>query len=176
MSRVRRDPLAGIAPTAPTDQYVPVVRAGDRLFVAGHDPERDGRLAYRGRVGEAVAVRNAGAALRLATANALASVRDAIGSLDGMRCLVLTAFVSSATPDGLDPRLVADSLALLATLLPGGDPPTVWMRPAQGLAAGMPVEVELVLEIAGRPSRVRGRRKGAPAAARAPRRSGARTS
>ena len=49
--RERRDPLAGIAPTPPTDQYVPAVRSGARLFVAGHDPERDGRLVYRGRVG-----------------------------------------------------------------------------------------------------------------------------
>src|SRR5262245_63155645 len=179
MSRARSDPLTGIAPTAPTDQYVPAVRAGARLFVAGHDPERDGRLAYRGRVGETVPIGDTGAALRLATANALASARDTIGTLDTLRCLVLTAFVSSATPDGLDPKLLADSLALLAAVLPGGDPPAVWLRPAQGLAGGMPVEVELVLEIVDRPSRasaVKPPPKGGREAARAPRRSGARTS
>jgi hypothetical protein len=158
------------------------VRAGTRLFVAGHDPERDGRLVYRGRVGQSVAVRDTGAALRLATQNALASARDTVGWLDGIRCVVLVCFVSSATADGLGPAHLRDSLALLAAALPGGGRPAVWLRSAQGLAGGMPVEVELLLEArrgrAGRPA-LRGRaprpRRRGSAAARAPRRSGART-
>jgi enamine deaminase RidA (YjgF/YER057c/UK114 family) len=159
---------------------VPTVRSGSRLFVAGHDPERGGRLVYRGRVGESVRVEDTGAALRLATANALASARDAAGTLARLRCVVLTAFVSTASPAGLDPGLLEDSLALLAVALPAGRRPAVWLRPAQGLAAGMPVEIELMLEaVGGRPSpagAVRRRRTGAPGAARRPRRSGARTS
>jgi enamine deaminase RidA (YjgF/YER057c/UK114 family) len=163
---------------------VPAVSAGARLFVAGHDPERDGRLVYRGRVGQSVPVGDARAALHLATANALASARAAIGSLERFRCVVLVGFVSSATPDGVDPALLDDSLTLLASVLPTGDRPTVWLRAAQGLAGGMTVEVELVLEahrrgarqplaLSRRPRRLR---KVGPAAARAPRRSGARTS
>ena len=181
---MRRDPLAGIAPTSPTDQYVPAVSAGARLFVAGHDPERDGRLVYRGRAGQSVPVEDARAALRLATANALASARAAVGSLERFRCVVLVGFVSSVAPDGLNPRLLAASLRLLGTALPAGSRPAVWLRAAQGLAGGMPVEVELVLEarrhgareplaLSRRPRRLR---KAGPAAARAPRRSGARTS
>ena len=38
---------------------MPAVAAGARLFVAGHDPERQGRLVYRGRVGEAVSAGDA---------------------------------------------------------------------------------------------------------------------
>ena len=120
--------------------------AGAWLFVAGHDPELEGRLVYRGRVDESVPVDDAGAALRLATANALAAARAVSGPLDRLRCVVLTAFIASATPAGLDPKLLGDSLALLATVLPPGDKPAVWLRPAQGLAGGMTVEVELLLE------------------------------
>lgn len=157
---------------------MPAVRSGTRLFVAGHDPERGGQLVYRGRVGEAVPIGNTGAALRLATANALASARDVAGSLARLRCVVLIAFVSTATPEGLNPDVLEGSLALLAAVL-RGSPPAVWLRPAQGLAAGMPVEVELVLEAPRAKSRartVRRPRRGAPAGARAPRRSGVRTS
>ena len=161
---------------------MPAVKAGARLFVAGHDPERDGRLVYRGRVGQSVPVGDAPAALRLATANALASARAADGSLERLRCVVLVGFVSTAA--GLDPGILKDSLALLASALPAGGRPAVWLRAAQGLAEGMPVEVELVLEsrrprarqplaLSRRPRRLR---KARPAAARAPRRSGARTS
>jgi hypothetical protein len=160
------------------------VPVGTRLFVAGHDPERDGRLAFRGRVGGTVSLEDAARALRLATANALVSARAAVGSLDRLRCVVLLGFVSSAAPDGLDPRLLAASLRLLSVVLPAGDPPAAWLRPAQGLAGGMPVEVELVLEASRRRARgslTRARRsrrpgQGGSAGARAPRRSGGRTS
>ena len=163
---------------------MPAVRAGARLFVAGHDPERDGRLVYRGRVGQSVPVGDARAALRLATANALASARAVVDSLERFRCVVLVGFVSSATPDGVDPALLDDSLTLLASVLPAGDRPAGWLRAAQGLAGGMSVEVELVLEARRQvarealtlPRRPRRLRTAGPAAARAPRRSGARTS
>jgi enamine deaminase RidA (YjgF/YER057c/UK114 family) len=158
---------------------VPAVRAGSRLFVAGHDPERDGRLVYRGRVGEDVPVRDTGAALQLATANALASAREAAGSLERLRCVVLSAFVSTAATEALAPGVLSASLALLADAIPAGSPPTVWLRPAQGLAAGMAVEIELILEVVGRarPARaVRRPRTGARVGARRPRRSAARTS
>jgi enamine deaminase RidA (YjgF/YER057c/UK114 family) len=157
---------------------VPAVRSGTRLFVAGHDPERDGQLVYRGRVGKTVPVGDTCAALRLATANALASAREAAGSLERVRCLLLIAFVSTATPEGLNPDFLEGSLALLTTVV-GGSRPAVWLRPAQGLAAGMPVEVELVLEArrGKSPTRaVKRPRRGAPAGARAPRRYGVRTS
>jgi enamine deaminase RidA (YjgF/YER057c/UK114 family) len=157
---------------------------GARLFVAGHDPERGGRLAYRGRVGQTVSARDARAAFRLATANALAAARAATGSLKRFRCVVLTGFVASTTPDGLDPVILMDGLALLAATLPARDRPAVWLRPAQSLAGGMPVEVELVLEArprgGGEPlavSRRSPRRRSAGlGGGRAPRRGAVRTS
>jgi hypothetical protein len=162
---------------------VPAVLSGSRLFVAGHDPERDGRLVYRGRVGRAVPVHQTGAALRLATANALASAGAAVGSLNRLRCVVLTAFVSTPTAEGVAPEHLDGSLALLAATLAPGEP-AVWLRSAQGLAGGMPVEVELLLETrprrARRPlpvsPRARRSRTGGSGGDRAPRRSGGRTS
>lgn len=110
-----------------------------------------------------MSVRDARAALRLATQNALASARATAGSLARFRCVVLTAFVATARPDGLDPALLGESLALLNAALPAGEPPAVWLRAAQGLAGGMPVEVELVLEVRPRGARRRSgaRRRGA---------------
>ena len=163
---------------------MPAVGSGSRLFVAGHDPERNGKLVYQGRVGEAVPVGHTGAALRLATANALASARAAVGSLDRLRCVVLTAFVSTPAFAGLAPEHLEDSLALLATAMAAREGPAVWLRPAQGLAAGMSVEVELVLEAIRRGTRqpralsrrARRRKRGAPGGVLVPRRSGGRTS
>jgi len=117
------------------------VAAGGLLFVSGHDPELHGRLRYRGRVGGEVTRRQARAAAR----NALAAARAALGSLAAVRrCVALTCFVDgTAFPD-----VAADALALVTGAF--GQPPVLWLRPARGLAGGMPVEVELLLELAGR--------------------------
>jgi enamine deaminase RidA (YjgF/YER057c/UK114 family) len=146
-------PRAGAArlelpePPTPTAQYVQAVRAGTLLFVAGHDPEAGGRLVFRGRVARDLDGTAARAAARLTTANALASARSAIGSLARIRrCVALTCFVD-AEPGALDPTLVNEALALLADALGPGSPPVLCLRPAQGLAGGMPVEVELLLEL-----------------------------
>jgi enamine deaminase RidA (YjgF/YER057c/UK114 family) len=121
------------------------VAAGGLLFVSGHDPELHGQLRYRGRVGGEVTRRQARAAARLAARNALAAARAALGSLAAVRrCVALTCFVDgTAFPD-----VAADALALVTGAF--GQPPVLWLRPARGLAGGMPVEVELLLELARR--------------------------
>lgn len=170
----RPDPLDGIRPHLPTDQYVPAVAAGRLLFVAGHDPERDGRLAYRGRVGRELSLAEGRAAARLAMANALASARRAAAGL--ARALVVTAFVD-AEPDALASGILADALRLLDLVLGAPQAPAVWLRPVQGLAGGLPVEVELVLALrpARRPRRPRPRARAGREAGRGRPRSGART-
>jgi hypothetical protein len=93
-----------------------------------------------------VSLARARAAARLATANALVSARRATGSLARVRrCVLLTAFVDAA-PGALDPAILAGALRLVAHTV-AGPPPAVWLRPARGLAGGMPVEVELLLDV-----------------------------
>jgi hypothetical protein len=58
---------------------------------------------------------------------------------------VLTCFVDAAE-GALDADLTRDATALLRRAFRSAPPPVVWLRPARGLAGGMPVEVELVLE------------------------------
>jgi enamine deaminase RidA (YjgF/YER057c/UK114 family) len=181
---VARRAVALPTPPAPTAQYVPAVTSGRLLFVSGHDPEAKGRLVYRGRVGRDLSVDAAGRAVRLATANALASACAAVGDRRRLRrCVTLTCFVD-ATEDALhgpgrrpasaDPvasplGLLARALRLIQDVLGPAPPPLVWLRWARGLAGGMPVEVELLLELEGQPD-------GAAASARSGRKRGRRVS
>jgi enamine deaminase RidA (YjgF/YER057c/UK114 family) len=126
---------------------VPAVEAAGLVFVSGHDPEAQGRLVYRGRVGRELTPAVGRAAARLATLNAFASARAALGSLDCVRrCITLTAFVDG-TGASLSPAILDRALALVRALLGQDARPVVWLRPATGLAGGMPVEVELLLEV-----------------------------
>src|SRR5262245_44542606 len=149
--RAAADALRLPRPPLPTAQYVPAGAAGGLLFVSGQDPEAGGRLVYRGQVGREVSRRQARAALRLATLNGLAAARAALGSLTrARRCVVLTGFVDMAYgAPSLD--LCRDALGLIGRAFGAGAPPVVWLRPAHGLAGGMPVEVELVLELCSGP-------------------------
>jgi enamine deaminase RidA (YjgF/YER057c/UK114 family) len=132
---------------------VPAVAAGDLLFVSGQDPERAGRLVYRGRVGREVTPAAARAAVRLAALNALAAAVATAGSLGRLRrCLVLTCFVD-AIDGALPPAVATGAVALLRRVFGPAADPVVLLRPARGLAGGMPVEVELLLELRRAPAR-----------------------
>jgi hypothetical protein len=125
------------------------VAAGGLLFVSGHDPERQGRLVYRGRVGRDLGPAAARRAAGLAALNALAAAAVAAGSLAAIRrCVALTCFVDAA-PGAPTAGLATGALGLLRRAFPQAAPPVVWIRPARGLAGGEPVEVELLLELAG---------------------------
>jgi hypothetical protein len=122
------------------------VAAGGLVFVSGHDPEAGGRLVYRGRVGRDLTDADARAAARLATLNALATAHAELGKLArARRCVVLTCFVDAAA-GALAPLIVGDAVALVQRAIPSATPPVVWLRHAHGLADGMPLEVELLLE------------------------------
>lgn len=86
---------AGVAPFA---NYVPYVREGALLFIAGQAPVgADGKIAYVGRVGRELSEADGYASARLSGIGCLAQIRQAVGSLDRVRRIVsLRGFVNSA--------------------------------------------------------------------------------
>jgi enamine deaminase RidA (YjgF/YER057c/UK114 family) len=88
--------------------YVPVRVAGDLAFVAGQVPLRDGELLSSGRVGAEVTLEQGQEAARRCALQALAALRDSLGSLDRVAEIVkLDVFVASA-PGFVDQPKVAN--------------------------------------------------------------------
>jgi enamine deaminase RidA (YjgF/YER057c/UK114 family) len=82
---------------APYANYVPYVREGSLLFVAGQAPTENGAIRYAGRIGAELSQQQGYDAARLCALNSLAQVQAALGSLDKVRQVVsLRGFVSSA--------------------------------------------------------------------------------
>ena len=82
---------------APVAAYVPVRVAGNLAFVSGQLPFEGGVVSLTGRVGDDVTVESAAAAARRCALQALAALRDALGSLDRVTGIVqLSVFVASA--------------------------------------------------------------------------------
>lgn len=58
----------------PQGSYVPAVRTGNLVFIAGQLPMRDGQVAYKGKVGKDLDIEDGREAARLCFLNALAAL------------------------------------------------------------------------------------------------------
>lgn len=79
--------------------YVNAVRSGALLFLAGHVPFRADGSIVRGKVGLELTTADGHDAARCAALGALASMQDALGSLDHVRRVVRVYGVVNATAD-----------------------------------------------------------------------------
>lgn len=138
-------------PQLPTPQgaYIPTVRTGSYVYASGQVPMRDGGLLATGKVGAEVDLETAQACARQCAINLIAALKAEVGDLGTVaRIVKLVVFVASA-PDFTDqPKVGNGASDLMAEVF--GDR-GLHARSAIGVAQlplGVPVEVELVAEIA----------------------------
>jgi enamine deaminase RidA (YjgF/YER057c/UK114 family) len=95
--------------SAPAANYVPFVRTGNLLVIAGQLCQWNGERPYIGRLGREITLEQGQQAARLCGLNLLAQVRAALdGDLDRLvRCVRLGGFVNSA-PDFFDQSKVVN--------------------------------------------------------------------
>lgn len=133
----------------PVAAYVPAVRTGDLVFTSGQLPLVGGQLALSGLVGDAVTPDQAHDLARTCALNALAAV-DALVGLDAVtRVVKVVGFVASAPGFTGQPAVVNGASELLGAVFGEAGQHA---RSAVGVAVlplDAPVEVELVVEVAG---------------------------
>jgi len=96
-------------PAVPSFDYVPAVRVGQVLYVAGQLPKQDGEVRITGRCGEDVDLEHAREAARVCTLQGLACAAAEAGGLDRIdRAVRVTGFVAS-THDFFDQPKVLDA-------------------------------------------------------------------
>ncbi len=138
--------LPSVAP--PAGSYLPAVRTGSLVFTAGQIPLVDGKVAATGKVGAEVTAEDAAALARTCALNALAAV-DALVGLDSVvRVVKVVGFVASAPGFTAQPAVLNGASDFLAEVF--GDA-GLHARSAVGVAElplGVPVEVELIVEVA----------------------------
>jgi enamine deaminase RidA (YjgF/YER057c/UK114 family) len=133
----------------PLASYVPVHLAGELAFVAGQVPLNDGKPTITGRVGADVSLEDAQSAARRCALQAVAALRSALGSLDRVAAIVkVEVFVASPRRFTDQPKVANGASDVLVEIF--GDAGK-HARSAVGVAElplGVPVEVELVVELA----------------------------
>lgn len=102
--------------------YLPYVIHGDLLFVSGQLPISEGKLIYKGKLGESFDLEQGVEAARLVGLNILAVVKEACnGDLDRVkRCIKIGGFVNSL-PDFTKQPLVINGCSDLMIEVFGED-------------------------------------------------------
>jgi len=150
-------------PPHPMATYVHAARSGNLLFVSGHGPVRSERITHRGRVGHDLTIEQGQEAARLTGLNLLASVREALGSLDRVRRIVKVLGMVQCTDDFTEhPRVINGFSNLMVEVFGEAGRHA---RSAVGMGSlpfGMSVEIEMIVEVSGAAVRRLGTRRSRP--------------
>jgi len=135
------------APT-PLGSYIPVLRAGNLVFLSGMLPLRQGKLKRQGMVGKDISIDEAKEEARIATINALSVLKVHIGSLDKVkRCVKITGYVASEPDFTEQPKVLNAASDLLFEIF--GERGR-HVRAAVGvnvLPLNSPLEIEFIFEV-----------------------------
>ena len=134
--------------TPPVAAFVPVVRAGDLLFVSGHIAKRNGS-PWVGKLGAELTTAEGRRAARAVAVDLLGTLHAAIGDLDRIRRIVKLMVLVNSAPEFCEQHLVANGASELFQEAFGerGE----HARSAFGVAQvpfGSCVEIELIAETA----------------------------
>lgn len=132
----------------PIASYVPAVRSGKLIFLAGAGPIRDGKATITGKVGSTLTEEQGRRAARETILVSLAALRAEIGSLDRVKRIVkLTGWVNSAPGFNRQPWVVNGASDLLVEIFGEAGKHARSSVGANELPLDIPVEIELVVEI-----------------------------
>jgi enamine deaminase RidA (YjgF/YER057c/UK114 family) len=140
--------LPGVPPIAGT--YVHCVRTGDLLFTSGHVPFRVDGTPILGRLGESLSVEDGQEAARRAALGMLASIKQELGSLDGVARIVRVLVTVNATPDFMQHTQVANGASdLLVEVFGEAGRHARLAVGVSSLPFNIALEIEAVVEVSG---------------------------
>lgn len=135
-------------PPAVAGAYVPAVRTGNLLYLAGTLPLRDGKIVSLGKVGKEIDLTQAAEAARLCTLNALANAKANLGSLDRVtRVVMVNGFVNGVDGFSDSPKVLNGASEFLLQVFGEAGKHARAAVSVNGLPLGASVEVQIVLEV-----------------------------
>ncbi len=135
---------------APAGNYVPAVRSGNLVFVAGQIPLEGGKPQFIGKLGREFQVEDGQKAARLCAINIVSQLRAALGGdLDKVKRIVRVGGFVNAVPDFTDqPQVVNGASDLLVQIFGEAGKHARAAVGVSSLPRGVAVEVEAVAEVA----------------------------
>lgn len=135
-------------PSVPIAAYQPAVRTGNLVFVSGQGPITDGKPVWEGRVGEDLTEEEGYEAAKLTIINALAVLKQEIGSLDKVtRIVKLLGWVNSAPDFVRQPFVMNGASEFLREVFGDKGAHARSAISAHTLPFNIAVEIELIAEV-----------------------------
>jgi enamine deaminase RidA (YjgF/YER057c/UK114 family) len=137
-------------PAAPSaaGNYLPSVRTGNLLFLAGTICVRDGQVTHAGQVGGAQTVDSAYEAAKVCALNTLANIKAAAGSLDAVaRFVSVSGFVNAVSGFADSPAVVNGASDLFVKLYGEAGKHARAAVAVAGLPRNCTVEIQAVVEL-----------------------------
>jgi enamine deaminase RidA (YjgF/YER057c/UK114 family) len=139
-------------PPRPFGTYMEAVATGNLLFLTGMLPTEGNVPILTGRVGAELDVDDGRKAAHQAALNALAVVREHLGSLDRVTRVVRLGVCIATSGDFRNHPKVADGASdLLQQVFGSSKNPCRLVYGVASLPLGAPVELELIFEVSGPP-------------------------
>ena len=146
----RLSELGIVLPTPPTPlgAYVEAVRSGNLVFFSGMLPVVERKPQFVGRVGGELTLEDGRKAAATATLNGLSAAKARLGSLDRVTAIAKLGVYIATEGDFKEHAKVADGASELLEAIFGTEKlsPRIVLGVAS-LPLGVPIEVELVLEV-----------------------------
>ena len=135
-------------PPKPAGAYLPAMRTGNLIYVAGQLPFVDGELKYVGKIGADLNVEQGYEAARICALNALSIIQAEVGSLERVSQMVRVAgFVCSGSGFTDQPQVVNGASEFLADVFEKrGQHARIAVGVAE-LPLGAAVELEVLAEV-----------------------------
>jgi enamine deaminase RidA (YjgF/YER057c/UK114 family) len=132
----------------PLFSYIPASVWQDMVFISGQVPRVDGDIPYKGKVPGQVSVEQARECARICTLQALAWMKETLGSLDQIEKVIkLTGYVNSSPGFVGQPSVIDACSELLVEIFGEAGRHA---RAAVGMAelpGGTPVEIEFIFGV-----------------------------
>lgn len=137
-------------PPTPVANYVPSVRSGNLVFLAGHGPLKPEGGYVTGKVGQDLTLEEGYAAARLTAIALLASLKAEIGDLNKVTRIVKVTGMVNTTPEFTEhPQVINGFSDLMVEVF--GEQRGKHARAAVGMTSlpiDIAVEIEMVVEVA----------------------------
>ena len=135
-------------PPAAAGSYVPSVRTGNLLYLAGTLPILAGKLTHTGQVGREQTVQTGAKAAEACALNTLANIKAALGSLEAVaRVVFVSGFVNAVDGFADSPAVINGASDLFVKVFGEAGRHARAAVAVNGLPRGATAEIQVVVEV-----------------------------
>jgi enamine deaminase RidA (YjgF/YER057c/UK114 family) len=137
-------------PPAVAGSYVPSVRTGNLLYLAGTISSFNGEMTHTGQVGKERTVQEGYESAKICALNTLANIKAAIGDLDHVKRFVLVSgFVNAVSGFADSPAVINGASELFGSVFGEAGKHARAAVAVAGLPKGSTVEIQVIVEVEG---------------------------